>query len=101
MSRQALTRAGWQNVKAGRNTYRRGKTDVGADLPIMPELADELRNIPADRLLFLTHGARNLPYKPETLGNWFRDTCGRRCSRVTAWTAQGRCDPLGQRWRDP
>jgi len=75
MSRQDLTRAGWQNVKAGQITYRRGKTDVGADLPIMPELAEALHQIPTDRLLFLTHGARHLPYKPETLGNWFRETC--------------------------
>ena len=75
MARQDLTRIGWQNVRAGRISYRRGKTDVGADLPIMVELADELQRIPTDRLLFITHGARNLPYKPETLGNWFKDQC--------------------------
>ncbi|MCV2864566.1 tyrosine-type recombinase/integrase [Albidovulum sediminicola] len=30
--------------------------------------------MPSDRLLFLTHTG-DRPYKPETLGNWFRDQC--------------------------
>jgi integrase len=74
MSRQDLARAGWQNVKDGRIAYRRGKTGVGADLPILPELASELDRLPRGTMLFLTHGM-DLPYKPETLGNWFRDRC--------------------------
>lgn len=74
MSRQDLTRVGWQNMKAGRIAYRRGKTLVSADLPIMAELAAELRHVPTDQLLIITHG-KGLPYKPETLGNWFRDQC--------------------------
>lgn len=74
MARQDLTRIGWQNIKAGRISYRRGKTGVGADLPILAELAEELRHVPTDQLLIVTHG-KGLPYKPETLGNWFRDQC--------------------------
>ncbi len=73
-SRQDLVRMGWQNVSEGRIAYRRGKTQVGADLPILEALAAELRRLPTDRLLFLTHG-RGLSYKPETLGNWFKDQC--------------------------
>lgn len=78
MARQDLARAGWQDVSgwggpAPRIAYRRGKTGVGADLPILPELHEELARVPRDRLLFLTHGARHLPYKPETLGNWWQD----------------------------
>jgi integrase len=73
-SRQDAARMGWQNVKLGRISYVRGKTKVGADLPILPELQDELRHVPRDQLLFLTHGPGR-PYKPETLGNWFRDRC--------------------------
>ena len=78
MSRQDLCRAGWQDVSgwdgpAPRITYRRGKTGQAADMPILPELAEELARLPRDRLLFLTHGPRNLPYKPETLGNWWQD----------------------------
>ncbi|MCU0909876.1 MAG: tyrosine-type recombinase/integrase [Rhodobacteraceae bacterium] len=74
MSRQDLTRVGWQNVSGGRIAYRRGKTGVGADLPILAELADELANVPTGQMLFVTHGPRK-PYKPETLGNWFGDRC--------------------------
>lgn len=79
MARQDLARVGWQNVKvkAGRRRidYRRGKTSVAADLPILPDLDEELRHVPDDRLLFITHGKENRPYKPETLGNWFRARC--------------------------
>ncbi|EYD76776.1 Mobile element protein [Rubellimicrobium mesophilum DSM 19309] len=78
MARQDLCRAGWQDVTGWggpepRIAYRRGKTGQGADLPILPELAEELAQLPRDRMLFLTHGARGLPYKPETLGNWWQD----------------------------
>jgi len=73
-SRQDAARLGWQNVSAGRIRYRRGKTGIEADLPILPEMAEELRYVPADTLLFLTHG-QGRPYKPETLGNWFKDQC--------------------------
>lgn len=73
-SRQDAARLGWQNVSAGRIRYRRGKTGIEADLPILPELAEELRHVSADTMLFLTHG-QGRPYKPETLGNWFKDQC--------------------------
>lgn len=75
MARQDLARVGRQHVKAGRIAYRRGKTSVAADLPILPELGEELARIPADRLLFVTHGKHHSGYKPTTLGNWFRDRC--------------------------
>ena len=39
-SRQDAARLGWQNVSAGRIRYRRGKTGIEADLPILPELAE-------------------------------------------------------------
>lgn len=73
-SRQDLARMGWQNVTGGRIAYRRGKTHVGADLPILDALGAELRLLPVGAILFLTHG-KGQPYKPETLGNWFRDQC--------------------------
>lgn len=73
-ARQDAARMGWQNVKDGRISYARGKTGQGADLPILPELAEALAHVSADQMLFLTHtGGR--PYKPETLGNWFKDQC--------------------------
>jgi integrase len=75
MSRTDLCRVGWQNAKGGRITYRRAKTGVAADLPILPELAEELARISTDRLLFIVQDKREIGYKPETLGNWFRDRC--------------------------
>lgn len=79
MARQDLCRVGWQHVstKEGRDriAYRRGKTSVSADMPVLPDLAEELRKVPTDRLLFVTQDARPVGYKPETLGNWFRDRC--------------------------
>ena len=73
-SRQDAARMGRQNMSGERIKYSRGKTKVGADLPILPELADEIARLPVDQLMFLTHTAGK-PYKPETLGNWFRDQC--------------------------
>jgi len=75
MSRADLCRAGWQNVKAGRIAYRRTKTGVGADLPILPELAEELARLPADRMLFITQDNADKPYIVGSLGNWFKDRC--------------------------
>ena len=79
MSRTDLSRLSWQHVatKDGklRIAYRRAKTSVGADVPVMEDLAAELANLPRDRLLLITQDARPIGYKPETLGNWFRDRC--------------------------
>ncbi|MFC3170130.1 tyrosine-type recombinase/integrase, partial [Paracoccus fontiphilus] len=79
MSRQDLCRVGWQHVSktvgGTRIAYKRAKTSVAADLPILPDLAEELAHAPTDRLLFITQDARPIGYKPETLGNWFRDRC--------------------------
>jgi integrase len=73
-SRQDGARMGRQHMSGLRIIYSRGKTRVGADLPILPELLDEIRRLPPDQLMFLTH-SEGKPYKPETLGNWFRDQC--------------------------
>lgn len=79
MSRADLCRVGWQHVtqKGGRAGigYKRAKTSVAADLPILPELAEELAALPKDRPLFIMQDAKPIGYKPETLGNWFRDRC--------------------------
>jgi integrase len=74
-ARQDVIRLGWQNVRDGRISYRRGKTGGEVDLPILDELRDVLELVPNDRLLFLTHGADHRPYKPTTFGNWFKDQC--------------------------
>lgn len=73
-ARQDVIRLGWQNIKAGRIAYRRGKTGQAADLPILPELWAELDRLPRDVMLFLHHGAGR-PYKAESFANWFKDQC--------------------------
>lgn len=73
-ARQDVLRLGRQNIRGGRIFYQRGKSKIGGDYAIMPELAEELRLVPADQMLFLTHG-KGRPYKPETFGNWFKDQC--------------------------
>ena len=73
-SRQDVARLGWPNVAEGRITYRRGKTGIEANLPILPELSVELASVAKDQMLFLTH-SKGRPYKPETLGNWFKRQC--------------------------
>ena len=73
-ARQDLARLGWPNVTDERIAYTRGKTGVSADLPIMAELASELRHVPRNQMLFLTWGAGR-PYTTESLGNWFKDRC--------------------------
>lgn len=68
----AMTRG---NLSNGRISYKRGKTNVGGDYEILPELAAELAQIPEGQMMLVAHGKKGLPYKPETLGNWFRQRC--------------------------
>lgn len=71
-ARQDLAGLGWQNVRDDRISYRRGKTGVEADLPILPDLADELARVPRSQLLFLPTRA-GAAHTAAGLGNWFRD----------------------------
>ena len=73
-ARQDAAAMSWKDLKSGRITYRRGKTGVEADLPILADLAEALAFVSRGEVLFLTHG-NGLPHKPETLGMWFKDQC--------------------------
>jgi integrase len=73
-ARQDLCRLGWQNVAGATIRYARHKTKVEAELPILPELAAELRHVPRDRLLFLVT-AEGRPFTVAGFGNAFRDWC--------------------------
>lgn len=55
--------------------YARGKTGVGADLPVIPELAEELARLPPEQHSFLPKSNLREPYKVTSFGNWFRDRC--------------------------
>lgn len=48
---------------------------MAADLPILPELAEEIAHLPADQDLFITQQGSLLPYKVTSFGNWFRKRC--------------------------
>lgn len=79
-ARQDVVRMGWQSISGGRISYRRGKTAVEADLPILPELAAELAHVAPTDMLFLTWtkgegAAVAQPYTVGSFGNWFRDRC--------------------------
>lgn len=73
-ARADLCRMTWGHIRDGRISYKRGKTKIGGDYPVLPELATELELLPRDVMVLIHHGA-GLPYKPETLGNWFKDQC--------------------------
>lgn len=73
-ARQDLGRLGWQNIAGGVISYTRQKTKVGAEVPILPELAEELRQVPRDRLLFLLTDEGH-PFTTGGFGNKFRDWC--------------------------
>lgn len=73
-ARQDAAAMGWQNVRAGRIFYRRGKTGGEVDLPILDELDAVLSMLPRDRLIFVAK-IGGQAYTPESFGNWFRDQC--------------------------
>lgn len=79
MARQDLceSNSDMLRVKDGKRRieYARGKTGVAADLPVIPELAEELAGLPAEQKLFLPKNDLREPYKITSFGNWFRDRC--------------------------
>ncbi|QRF65851.1 integrase [Ponticoccus alexandrii] len=70
MARQDLARLGRQHVKTGHIGYRWNKT--AADMPILPELTEELRHFPADRVPFVPQDKSDTSYTVASLHNWFR-----------------------------
>jgi len=70
-ARQDLLALGWQNVADGRIAYKRGKTRVEADLPILPELREELARVPRSQMLFLPTQA-GVAHSVNGFGNWFK-----------------------------
>jgi integrase len=79
MARQDLCGSGCHmlSVRDGklRIAYARGKTSVAADLPVLPELEEELAHLPAEQRLFITQDGSDKAYRVTSFGNWFRDRC--------------------------
>lgn len=72
-ARSDLVGLGWQNVHGARLRYRRGKTGVDVDIPILPPLAELLATLPHGRLTFLeTQGGtvRSGTALATTFGEW-------------------------------
>ena len=75
-----VVKLGRGNVRGKAIAYVRQKTEGQAEteievvVPILPELAVELAQLPHDAFLFLTH-EKGRPYKVETFGNLFRGWC--------------------------
>lgn len=74
-ARQDLAAMTKGNIADGRISYRRGKTEIGGNYRIMPDLQSELDQIPDGQMMLIAHGSKQLPYTPESLGNWFRARC--------------------------
>ncbi len=62
----------WGNVRNGCIAYKRGKTGVEANLPILPGLQREIDLVSKSQFLFMTHSGGQA-YKSTSLGNWFKD----------------------------
>ena len=69
----ALTRS---NIKGGQIRYRRKKTGIAAELPIMSELARELDHIPPGQIVLLTTES-GTAYAPKGLSRMFPQWCER------------------------
>lgn len=59
-ARQDVCAMGWQNVRDGRISYRRGKTGGDVDLPILDELAEVLDLVPHARPSLQARDVRQL-----------------------------------------
>lgn len=74
-ARVDAVRLGRQHVRDGILSFRRHKTDVLVEIPVLDGLAAILADTKAaDRLAFLLTD-KGQPFTPAGFGNWFRDRC--------------------------
>ena len=72
--RSDVVRLGWQHMRGDKITVRQKKTDTPLLLPIAPELAEALKDVPRQNLTFLLT-AFGAPFSFNGFGSWFRDRC--------------------------
>ena len=72
--RSDIIRMGWQHMRDNKIAVRQKKTDTPLLLPIAPELAEALQDVPRKNLNFLLT-AFGAPFSFNGFGNWFRDRC--------------------------
>jgi integrase len=74
-ARQDMVALGRQHAHAGVISFRRGKTGVAVDIPVLPELQAAIDTMPkAEHLTFLVTELGK-PFTPAGFGNWFREQC--------------------------
>lgn len=74
-ARVDVVRLGRQHVRDGTLSFRRSKTDVLVEIPVLDGLAAILAETKAgDRLAFIMTD-QGRPFTPAGFGNWFRDRC--------------------------
>jgi integrase len=78
-----VIRFGFQHIRGDKIAVRQKKTDTPLLLPIAPELAQALKDVPRKNLTFLLT-AFGAPFSFNGFGNWFRTRCNeaglRQCS---------------------
>jgi hypothetical protein len=78
---------GLQHVQSGIISFRRRKTTIPVDIPMLPELAAAIEAMPkAQHLAFLVT-ERGEPFTAAGFGNWFRDQCD--AAGITDLSAHG------------
>ncbi|WP_375551796.1 tyrosine-type recombinase/integrase [Rhodophyticola porphyridii] len=101
MARQDLARVGRQHIKGGRIAYRRHKTAVAADMPILPELAEELRHVPKEPDAIRHSGQERQALRRRIAGKLVSGQVRRgERPRIAAWPAESRCHAPCGRWGD-
>jgi len=73
-ARADVVRMGPQHVRAGKLSMRRQKTNVQFDIPLLPDLVDELQLHATSDLAFLI-SERGTPFGAASFGNKFRSWC--------------------------
>lgn len=61
-------------LSTGVMDVRQSKTGTRLQIPLMPELLEELELVPSDRMTILMTG-EGKPFSPAGFTNWFRDAC--------------------------
>jgi len=86
-ARVDMVRLGLQHVQGGIVSFRRNKTTVPVDIPMLPELTAAIEAMPKAKHLAFLVTERGQPFTPAGFGNWFRDQCD--AAGITDLSAHG------------
>lgn len=86
-ARSDMVRLGPQHVQGGIISFRRRKTTIPVDIPMLPELAAAIEVMPKAKHLAFLVTERGEPFTAAGFGNWFRDRCD--AAGITDLSAHG------------